>query len=487
MEEIIVAASCGSIRGNKTEGGYQFLGIPYGKVARFRAPEPVSWRGVKDCRNYGPKALQPNYLGVKPEGVPLLVQGSEDCLNLNVWTKSIDREARLPVVVYVHGGAFQIGSNAVPGRSGDRFMEDEAMVFVSVNYRLGVLGFLQLGEEYEETYAPSGNNGMKDLLLAIRWVRENIRDFGGEPSSITFLGISAGAKAIASLITLPEVQAVCHRMVLESGAMQAFRSKKTADEIYRRYLDYLPKGVYLPEVSGAELIRAQAAFCGREGSTCFFGPVLDEEFFSSQWKNDWRQGLRWSGKAIIGCGKRELVPLTEKPAFAAHREQILQDLFGDNSPVAWEKYRELKRQGKKDAQAWGTVLSDFMYRSYSDGLARQLEQERNQVWCYSFEYPPAFHGMGFHFLMDQWNLPVFGVQEEQMEEVRSLAALFRSAIRKFILSGDPGTERLQWPQYEGKNKMIFDAIPHMESRRHDTLEGFPKQVFCLEKKHAVST
>ena len=481
MEEWIVDASCGRIRGRKTENGYEFLGIPYGMAERFRAPKPVVWDGIRDCVSYGPKAMQPSFLGVKPRDADLYVVGSEDCLNLNVWTKCPDEKARLPVAVYVHGGAFQVGSNSAPERAGDRFMEEDAMVFVSVNYRLGVLGFLQLGEEYGTDYAGSGNNGIKDLLLAVRWVRDHISAFGGDPENITLLGISAGAKAIASLLTLPEFQQVCRRVILESGAMQSFRGKKTADQVTRRYLRYLPEEASLLTLSGEELIQAQAALCGVEGSTCFFGPVLDGELFDSGWKRRWQEGARWRGAAVIGSGKWELSPLAGKPAFAENREQVLEDLFGTHSEIAWNQYRKLEAEGKDQEEAWAEVLSDFMYRYYSDELANQLYREENPVWCYSFEYPPACHGMGFHFLMGQWSLPSFGVTEEKRAEASRISSCLRAGIRRFILTGNPETPELSWEPYRGENKMIFDQSPHMEVRRRDTLTGFTEEVFSKEE------
>ncbi len=278
MKDKIVSTDCGLVRGKRTDAGYAFLGIPFGRAERFCPPEPVTWEGVRDCLEYGPAAPQPDRQGAWPEGVPFSWNGSEEeGLNLNIWTKSTEKDANLPVVIYIYGGAFQVGSNSMPSRAGDLFMEDREMVFVAVNYRVGVLGFLEMGE-IEPSLRGSGNNGIRDLLLAIDWVRRNIRSFGGSPERIALFGISAGAKSIASLLTLPQIQECCSQVVLESGAMQAFRTEYTARAVARDFLKFLPADTSPRDLKLGELLRCQAEFCGRAGATCFFGPVLTEPF-----------------------------------------------------------------------------------------------------------------------------------------------------------------------------------------------------------------
>ena len=303
-EWIDVNTSCGPVRGKSWRNGGMFFGVPYGRAARFRAPEPVSWKDTLDCREYGPSAPQPAHRGVRPseEEGPFRMNGSEDCLHLNIWSPRIGQGEKLPVVVFVHGGAFQYGSNAVQEFAGDRFMGDEEMVFISPNYRLGVMGFLELGRACGEEWAGSGNCGMRDLLLSLKWVRENCGAFGGDPGRIILMGISAGAKVIGSLLTLPEVQEVCHRVILESGAMQSFRTVETAEAVAERFLAYLPEGTDVRTAPAETVLEAQAEFCACDGSTCFFGPVLEAPF-REDWMTQWQRGDHFRGKAVIGCGR----------------------------------------------------------------------------------------------------------------------------------------------------------------------------------------
>lgn len=463
MEKKTVILPCGMVTGNRTSWGYEFLGIPYGRAERFCPPRPVTWEGEQDCTAYGAPSLQPNFLGVCPAGMELSVVGSEDCLFLNVWTKHLSAEekrtetARRPVVIYVHGGGFQVGSGGDPGRSGEKFVAERDFVFVSVNYRLGVLGFLR-----PEKGAYSWNNGARDVLLAVQWVRDNISVFGGDPENITLLGISAGAKILGSLLTRPEIQASCRKVILESGAMQSFRDCHTAETVWKEYCAYLPEGKMIGELSGEEIVRAQAAFCDREGSTCFFGPVCDEEFFFSNWEERWEQGQAWRGAAILGSGKREMAGQAGSEQFRRDPDPILFNLFGDNGRLARAKYEELP----EGEESWIRVLSDFMYRSYTDALAEKLCQEDNPVWVYSFEFLPARHGMGFHFLMNQWDRETLGVAPERLPEAEQLAARMRREIRDFIETGRPGEE---WKPYGGVNKRIYDNQIRMERREEDSL------------------
>ena len=475
-EHEIISLPCGRIRGQKTRSGYSFLAVPYGRAQRFRPPVPARWEGVLDCVEYGSCAPQPRQRGQTPADFSSFhTIGSEDCLNLNIWTKHIQPQARRPVVVYVHGGAFQYGRNSVPDQAGDRFMEEDDMVFVSVNYRVGILGFLELGA-MDPAYRGSGNCGIWDLLTAIRWVRENIAQFGGDPEQITLMGISAGAKSIGALLTLPEIQESCHSVILESGCMQAFRTVETARRVARRYLAYLPSGSDPRTAPLDVLLAAEAKFCACDGNTCFFGPVLTAPF-RPDWRERWESGERFHGRAILGGCRHELIGLVQKPGFSQRAEQVAMELFGSNGSLAIEKHRELVEASVESQEAWEQVFSDFMYRFYTTQLAEKLEAEGNSVWSYSFDYGIAGHGMGFGYLMLQLTPPGAAPSPESEAKARPIAEFMRARFRSFILSGDPGTEI--WPRYQGGYKMVFDQNPHMEYRPDDTLTGFPDQVYAL--------
>ncbi|MFD3704441.1 carboxylesterase/lipase family protein [Nocardia sp. NPDC058658] len=207
----VVEVTGGKVRGRTVDGVSAFLGVPYAAPpvgpSRFRAPEPVvGWDGIRDADTLGPTCLQGTY----PPGIEEilgthLVAGTES-LNVNVWTPG---GGGLPVMVWIHGGSFVHGANAVPAYDGTGFARD-GVVLVSINYRLGAAGFAVLDG------APA-NRGLLDQLYALAWVRDNIRAFGGDPDNVTVFGQSAGAMSIAALLGSPAATGLFGRAIMQSG------------------------------------------------------------------------------------------------------------------------------------------------------------------------------------------------------------------------------------------------------------------------------
>lgn len=194
---VVLETDDGRVEGTQEGGHWVFRGIPYAAPPvgplRFHPPQaPVPWTEVRSCRTFGAKAPQPA-AGLLP-AAPLPC--AEDCLTLNVWTPGVDAGHR-PVFVWVHGGGFTSGSGADPFSTGETFAE-QGIVFVSMNYRLGALGFLHLADILGHPYETSGNCGLLDVLAALRWVKRHIERFGGDPNYVTLGGVSAGAKLVAT-------------------------------------------------------------------------------------------------------------------------------------------------------------------------------------------------------------------------------------------------------------------------------------------------
>ena len=167
----------GQVEGVQEGRLWAFRGIPYAKAERFGKPQPYSWEGVLDCSAFGKKAIQVYDGGAPWQPKQERWEFDEDCLNLNIYTPNV--EGKLPVVIYIHGGAFQDGSNQ--RRSGEGMIRNHNFLYVSVNYRLGVLGYLYLGRLLGEEYQHTGNLGTLDQLAAVEWIYENIAAFGGDP------------------------------------------------------------------------------------------------------------------------------------------------------------------------------------------------------------------------------------------------------------------------------------------------------------------
>lgn len=235
--DAIAPTGTGQVQGLEKQGVLQFRGIPYARAERFRPPGPAEpWAGVRPATRFGPRAPQNSsaletMLGARDE------PWSEDCLTLNVYTPALDDAAR-PVMVWVHGGAFTAGSGNVPWYDASNLIRMGDVVVVSLNYRLGALGFLHLGH-LDGELAGSVNNGIRDQIAALRWVRDNIGGFGGDPGNVTIFGESAGAMSVGTLLGAPEASELFHRAVAQSGAPSQLHQPETAEWVTQRCLDEL--------------------------------------------------------------------------------------------------------------------------------------------------------------------------------------------------------------------------------------------------------
>lgn len=256
-----VTAPCGTLRGAKTVATQRFLGIPFAQPPvgelRFKAPLPVAdWQGIREATTFARAAIQNPQ---NPKFTPQDPGSSEDCLYLNVWAPTTPGPH--PVYVWVHGGANVAGTTATPIFDGQAFAE-KGVVLVSVAYRLGALGFMDVSSVLGEQYRGSGNNGLRDVAQALRWVKRNIAAFGGDPSRVTLGGESAGAKNVISLLAMPAARGLFQRAICESGGGQTFAHQAAADDVARRVLANL-KGGSAAEVlltaEPADLLAAQNA------------------------------------------------------------------------------------------------------------------------------------------------------------------------------------------------------------------------------------
>ncbi len=475
----VVQTTSGAVRGLDE---HTFLGIPYASARRFQPPEPAFWTGIREASAFGSACAQPNFLGEKPPGISFCCLGSEDCLHLNIWTPSLHPKELLPVVIFVHGGAFQIGSNSHPSRTGQRFCGVRDMVYISINYRLGVLGGLYLGGALGEDYASSGSHFALDARMAIQWVKANAAAFGGDPERITLLGISAGAKLIGALLTMPESTGLFQQVWLESGATQAFRGGEKAEQVTRDFMAYLPGKTPwdLLELPVEELIRAQAQLCSCPYSTGFFGPVLDDGVFSSGWQKRWEEGQGWKGRAVLGSCRQEMYGEVRRPDFEARAREILTGYFGEEGArAALSEVRAQKaaNPSRKAAEIWTQVYSDFMYRSHTDRLAYRLLRQEDQVWLYSFEFWPASHGMGMHYIMGMEEEIQPPIEPERLPAAHKVASFLNHSVRHFICCGTPQTSELpEWKPLEGNTsqKLFFAEHPSLHAVQGDTLESAPE-------------
>ncbi len=239
---VIVQTTAGKVRGGTARGALSFKGIPYaGRVSganRFKAPSPVEpWLGVRDTLRLGAPTMQAPHQ-TYGEDEPAY---SEDCLFLNVWTPALDGQKR-PVMVYLHGGGYSTGSAGSTTQDGGRLAAVHDVVVVAPNHRLGLLGFLWLGDLLGSDYETSGNQGMMDMIAALGWVRDNIAHFGGDPDNVTIFGESGGGAKVGTLLGMPQARGLFHKAGIQSGAQLKRMPREAAAETARRLVAALNLG-----------------------------------------------------------------------------------------------------------------------------------------------------------------------------------------------------------------------------------------------------
>lgn len=215
----VAKTAAGKLRGSEENGIVIFKGVPYAGPSsganRFKPPAPLEpWTGVRDAVQYGPQAIQnrdPN----SPPNTPMPAS-NEDCQFLNIWTPALDNKKR-PVMFYSHGGGFLTGSGAGSSHDGTALAKSYDVVVVTHNHRLGLLGYLYLGDLLGDEYATSGLNGMLDIVAAMKWVRENIAEFGGDPANVMSWGESGGGAKVSTLLAMPSAKGLFHKASIESG------------------------------------------------------------------------------------------------------------------------------------------------------------------------------------------------------------------------------------------------------------------------------
>jgi len=262
------ATRYGKVRGKREDGIVKFLGVPYATPPlgqlRFKAPKPPrSWSGVRDAVSFPNPAFQVAGGEMGPTGNGRMPAPAEDCLYLNIWTPAADCNRR-PVMFYNHGGGYMIGSGSATGQDGTHLAQLYDVVVVESNHRLGMLGYLFLGDLAGGDYA--ANQGMLDILAALRWTRENIENFGGDPDNIMVWGESGGGAKTAAIYTMPAAAPLFHKASIESAAPLRFPTREGATARAERTLELLglttadiPKLYDIPADRLLEIQQSEAA------------------------------------------------------------------------------------------------------------------------------------------------------------------------------------------------------------------------------------
>ncbi|MEM6703451.1 MAG: carboxylesterase family protein [Acidobacteriota bacterium] len=466
-----VSTTAGVVAGSLDEAGSVaiFRGIPYAApptgALRWRAPQAAaSWPGVRQAKEAGPVCPQTPRPGVGEQ--------SEDCLTLNVWTPSgqlTSPTEALPVMVWIHGGAFRGGSGSNPATDA-RLFAREGVVVVSINYRLGALGFLAhpaLLAEAEAAGEPGVNYGLLDMVAALRWVRDNVGAFGGDPGRVTLFGMSAGGMAIQLLMVTPGAQGLFHGAISMSGygtwplprlGEPAFGHPPAED----LGIGIIARGGGLSEsaaraATAAELreLTPQQLLAGIESLHL---PLVDAATLPDEPGVVFAHGRQHAVPFVAGGTSFDgaILAMAGLP-----HEGVLASLGDD-----LDAFRELYAGdfAVSDRQGASRLFGDLRYTVASRTLARSMKTVSSPAYLYFFHHVPlAKRGEWIGTPHGGEVAPLFGVAQQMLdEETSAVGAKMRSAFVHFAKTGAPGGEGLpDWPAHTAENDawMVFGQAP----------------------------
>ena len=479
---LIVETGCGRVEGVGEGGVEVFRGIPYAAstagAGRWRPPAPPQpWSGVRDARRPGPMAPQPPGMISRLLGDSGLAM-DEDCLSLDVWTASADA-ARRPVLVWIHGGSFSTGSGSLAIYDGGVLARRGDVVVVTLNYRLGALGFLHLSELAREEGGAPGNFGLLDQIAALEWVRANIAAFGGDPAQVTLFGQSAGAMCAATLIGAPRARGLFHRVILQSGAARSVHAPETAERVTAAFLAELGVGDGAAAALRALPVRAvleaqDRTFerLRREIDEVPFQPSVDGALLSEQPLEAIRAGAAAELPLLIGTNRDEwrFYGLGDPKAARLDEEGLLRrfrrglpgvDASGRRlAERVVETYREARagREGVSPTDLWFAIQTDRWFRHGAMQLAELHAMHQPATWAYVFHWGSAAldgnlgacHALDIPFVFGTGEYPSLRWLIGDDPGASVLAERMQDAWLAFARRGDPGHPGLpHWPAYDG--------------------------------------
>jgi para-nitrobenzyl esterase len=437
--------------------GVPFAEPPVGEL-RFKAPvKKAAWTGVRDAMTFAAAAMQPNDPSVAK---------SEDCLYLNVWTP--EGAAGAPVFVWVHGGGFTGGTSFAPVFDGGEFARD-GVVVVTVAYRLGVLGFLDVEPVLGNEYAGSANNGLRDLICALKWVRNNIEAFGGDPAKVTLGGESAGAKLTDILLGVPSAAGLFGQAISESGGAERVLTRENAEAVGKGFGKVWKRGAKaLLGAPAEELIAAQQTFI--EGWPAHFPlrPEVDGVLVP-QLPVVTIAEAKTHRRLLIGTNRDEsALFIGAQPAHDATAADL-----GNASLAAFDavyaKYKVLYPQMSEELLRIRALTAEE-YWVPSVRVAEAFVGGGGEAWMYRLDFAYSsgrMKGLAFHSedIGLVWDKP--DVERENAAAASALAKQVHAAWVSFIKGETPHAEGLPaWPAYSSglKETMVLDVVSRVERR-----------------------
>jgi len=486
---LTVKTEQGNVLGKTINNGKvkEFLGLPYAAAPvgnlRWKAPQPpAKWKGERDATKFGAHCAQGHLFDdiIFQDGGP-----SEDCLFLNVYTPAdASKNSKLPVMFWIHGGGYATGASSEPRHNGD-FLPLKGVVLVTINYRLGVLGFLATSELAKEQGGTAGNYGLLDMIAALKWVKANIARFGGNPENVTIFGESAGSAAVSTLIASPAAHGLFQKGIGESGGALGegiLGQEALADRVKKD--DQWVATLGVKSLAELRALPAEKVLEGTKSRGMVgFGPDVDGIALTENVAESYAAGRQAHLPLLAGWNRDEGSFMAMRPMTAEQWKGMAGGLFKERAAEFLKLY-----PGDTDEQAMRAAIDYFSDSFIAFGTWKWIEAHRKTgdapVYRYHLELaapPSKFHPGSFAFHSDDIEY-IFGTLDTRpgavwRPEDRKLSEQMMSYWTNFARTGDPNGPGLPpWPKYDKDDSLI-----HLDSAitaGPDTLR--PRYEFLLK-------